>query len=50
VAVARLLQTGPEVSAQAVALASGFSQGKMAASLVAVVLALFGALQAWRRR
>jgi hypothetical protein len=50
VAVARLLQTGPEVAAQAVSLASGFSQGKTAASLVAVVLALFGALQAWRRR
>lgn len=50
VAVARLLQTGPEVAAQAVSLASGFSQGKTAASLVAIVLALFGALQAWRRR
>ena len=49
-AVARLLHTGPEVSAQAVALASGFTEGKFATAMVAIVLALFAALQAWRNR
>ena len=49
-AVARLLQTGPEVPAQAVSLASGFTQAKAVAVIVAVGLALVGALQAWRNR
>ena len=49
-AVARMLLVGPEVEAQAVALAAGFTQGKFATVIVAVVLALFGALQAWRNR
>ena len=49
-AVARLLQTGPDVAAQAVSLASGFSQAKVLAVIAALVLALFGTLQAWRDR
>lgn len=49
-AVARLLLVGPEVEAQAVSLASGFSEGKCAAAIVAILLALFGALHLWRNR
>ena len=49
-AVARLLQTGPEVAAQAVSLASGFSQAKTFALIAALRLALCGMLQAWRHR
>lgn len=49
-AVARMLLVGPEVEAQAVAQAAGFTQGKFATVIVAVVLALFGALHAWRNR
>lgn len=50
VAVARLLHTGPEVEAQAVALASGFTQAKFVALAVAVLLALFASWQVWRKR
>ncbi len=50
VAVARLLQAGTDVQAQAVALASAFTQAKFAAGLVAIVPALFGLWQAWRNR
>ena len=49
-AVARMVHTGPEVAAQAVALASGFTEGKFATVSVALVLALWAALQAWRNR
>lgn len=50
VAVARLLRAGPEVEAQAVALASGFTQAKFAALAVAVLLAAVALWQAWRAR
>ena len=50
VAVARLLHTGPEVEAQAVALASGFTQAKFVALGVAVLVAAFALVQVWRRR
>lgn len=49
-AVARLLRTGPEVELQAVALASGFTQVKFAAVLLACLVALFALWQAWRNR
>ena len=49
-AVARLLHTGPEVEAEAVALASGFTQAKFAALVVAVLLALYALWQVWRTR
>lgn len=48
IAVARLLRAGNEVEMQAVALASGFTEAKFAAVLVACVLALFALWQAWR--
>ncbi|MBI1173304.1 hypothetical protein GC209_18100 [bacterium] len=50
VAVARLLHQGTDVEAQAVALASGCTQAKYLCLAVAVVLALFGLWQAWRKR
>jgi hypothetical protein len=49
-AVARILPAGPEVEAQAVALASGFTEGKFVMAIVASALALFAALQLWRNR
>ncbi|MGV8987938.1 MAG: hypothetical protein ACOH2H_16825 [Cypionkella sp.] len=50
VAVARLLHAGPEIEAQAVALASGFTQAKFVGVTVAFALALFSLAQAWHRR
>ncbi len=50
IAVARLLRAGPEVEQQAVALASGFTQVKYAALLVACGLSVFALVQAWRKR
>jgi hypothetical protein len=49
-AVAQMLQAGPDVAAQAVALASGFTEGKFVTAIVAIVLALFATLQLWRNR
>jgi hypothetical protein len=49
-AVARLLRVGPEVQAEAVALASGFTQAKFLALTVAIVLALAALWRAWRHR
>ena len=48
-AVARLLRTGPDVEAAAVALASGLTQAKFAAAAVAVLVALYGLWRGWRR-
>lgn len=50
IAVARLLHTGPEVGAEAVALASGFTQAKFTALAVAVLLAVLALWQARRAR
>lgn len=49
VAVARLLRAGPEVEAQAVAVASGFTQAKYASLALAVCVALFALWRAWRK-
>lgn len=49
-ATARLLRVGPEVQAEAVAFASGFTQVKFLTLTVAILLALFALLQAWRQR
>jgi hypothetical protein len=49
-AVARLLRIGPEVQAEAVALASGCTQAKFLAVTVAILLALYGLWHAWRQR
>ncbi len=50
IAVARILRAGPDVEAAAVALASGFTQAKFAAAILAILLALFALWQGWRRR
>lgn len=50
VAVARLLRAGSDVEAQAVSLASGFTQAKFAAVVVAILLTLIALWQAWRKR
>lgn len=51
IAVARLLHTGPEVEAKAVALASSFTQAKFAALAIAVLLALYALGRTrWQRR
>ena len=49
-AIARLIHLGPDVDAQAVALASSLTQAKFAALAVAVLLALHGLWTAWRER
>lgn len=49
-AIARLIHLGPDVDAQAVALASSLTQAKFAALAVALLLALHGLWTAWRDR
>ena len=49
-AVARLIQTGPQVDGGSVALASALTMAKFAAVTVALVLALAGLFSTWRAR
>lgn len=49
-ATARLLNIGTQVQAEAVALASGFTQAKFLTLTIAVLLALYALVQAWRHR
>ena len=49
-AVARLIETGPQVDGGSVALASALTTAKFAAVLVALVLALAGLFSTWRAR